>query len=359
MLKSSSAESGANLESGTWPLADIATVKMRGGDIPESGSQAEEIILAAWKVHLHISGKSMRSDSVTTIDGVDALAWTGNLIDVFHFLWPVGRPPVRGLAWDEGYRTVKDWLLLNKNIGVVRRGNQELNSRKTGFVASRATSWWVREELLGVPQGMKLPGTSTPGQVIDQVRAAAPAAALPVSADDPNDWWCAVGAKGGVCMEDGPYTRTGLGIHVAKHHKFRFGSFMYEKTIGDAEELRNSRPTPAPVPEPAPEPPRPAPAIPPPPRIPPPPLSEPPPLSAPAPAVTQTIGGASISAQARVFSMQVAEVEQENAALRRRVAELEEELRRTRADERRVRLDQQDMDSIAHRVVHLMDEATS
>jgi hypothetical protein len=376
MLNTDNAKSGAALKGGTWPLADLATVTVRGGDVPEPGSRAEEIIFAAWKVHMYVCGESMRLEAGTMDHkGTEGLRWTGNLIDVFHFLWPVGQPPIHGLPWDEGYRTVKDWLLLNRNIVVVTRGNQEFSTKKTGLVESRATSWWVREEMIGVPAGMKLPRTQTAADILDEVRAAVPAPppALP-SADDPVDWWCPVALKGGVCMEDGPYTNSGLRIHIMKGHGFKPPSFMYERTMNDAATLRDSRPTPAPAPEPAPEPPRPAPAVAPPPRVPPPPaqpdrpapslldMAARSPLSAPAPAVTQTLstsGGASISAQARVFGMQVAEVEQENAALRRRVAELEEELRKEREGERKMRLDQQDIDSIAHRVVHLMDGATS
>jgi hypothetical protein len=374
MTRVNEAEPDAEVKSGggTWPLADLATVKMRGGDIPEPGSRQEEIVLAAWKMYRYISARAMREGEAKIHVGSDWHTWTGNIESAAHMLWPAGTPIITGESWPGGFRMARDWLLTTHNLVNTDAGRPGTSTKKEGMVAPRLPHWLVRDKFAGAPEGMRLPDLDDNGRPLSlpppSSTAPAPAPApAPVAAEvNPKDWWCPIVLSGN-CQLEGPYTREGLGEHIQKYHKYRHGGMMYEITINDAVALREDRAASGyGKPEPAPEPP--------------PPLEPParsilemgtpearapearrrdrsqrhaaaPPATAPAP-----VG--STAAQARVFAGIVDDLERDNIALRRRVSELEEELRRERQGERKARLHQTDIDAIAHRVLHLMDGAT-
>jgi hypothetical protein len=351
---------------------------MRGGDIPEPGSRQEEIIHAAWKMYRYISARAMREGQERVHTGSDWHTWTGDPESVAHVLWPAGTPPITGETWPDGFRMTRNWLFTTHNLVSTDTGRPGTSSKKEGMVAPRLPHWLVRDKFAGAPESMRLPDLDDNGRAlpVPSPPSPPPVAPAPVAAKaaeaNPKDWWCPIVLSGN-CQLEGPYTREGLGEHIQRYHKYKHGGMMYEITINDAEALREDRTAsgyakPEPAPEPAPSPP-------------PPPPSEPPARSivemttppvrtpetrhrdrsqrhAAVPPSPAPVG--STAAQARVFAGIVDDMERDNVALRRRVSELEAEVERLRFGQR---LDQKDIDAIAHRsaaaVVRLMDGATA
>lgn len=336
-------------------LADIAEVKIRGGDVPEPGSRDEEIILSAWRMYRYVSAIAMRTGREMLHLNSDGHTWEGDLEVVAHSLWPAGTPPVNGDDWMTGYQTVRNWLLLNKNMDATNIGRPETRSRREGVIALRLPHWWIRDKFAGAPPGMKLPDLDDSGRPAAPARQPTARPPAAVRTEEAPDWWCTFIST---CTSIGPYTQQGLREHVIRHG-FKPGNGMFSRIMEDAAALRedrNSDPSTAPPPPPPP---------------PPPPLSPPLPVeddqparsildmvsekreSAPPPVQPSARTGG-IAVQARVYADQVAELESEVIALRRRNAELEAEIQHVRAAQREVRLGQQDIDAIAHRTAALL-----
>lgn len=336
-------------------IAETATVRMRGGDIPEPDSEAGQVIIGAWKVYRWISARAGREGTPALRDGVAGHVWKGKLDSAFNDLWPAGRSPLMGDLRDEACRAIRNWLLASGNVGVADRGRPGTSTRREGMIEPRIPTWWVRDQFAGAPPGMKLPDLDGDGRPVEPFPAAPPVTA-PAGKEAEDPWWCPFTVTGN-CQTEGPYTREELGLHIQRTHKFRADGGMYGIFIEQAREIREDRkasgyaPAPVPVRQPDPEPPArsimemtsasppPAPAA-------------PPPAPARAPAPQPSAG--SVSAQSRVFAMQVAELEAEKDAALRRVAELEAEVRQLKTDERRARLHQLDIDAIAHRTAALL-----
>lgn len=343
---------------GTYPLSETAVVKVRGGDLPEPDSRQEEIVLAAWRLYRYISARARRTGAAKVHNGTEWHTWEGSIESAARVLWPAGTPLVKGELWPEGYRTVRDWLIrkTGPNLVSTDAGRPGTSSRREGQIAPRLPHWLVRDQFTGAPPGMRLPDLDDSGRVVEPLPAALARESTPAPPAPPAEqeapWWCPFTLKGD-CREEGPYTRGDLGLHIQRSHKFKAGGMMYAAAITEAEAIRENRRLSSPPPSPpAPEPPArsivemvarapdPIPAA-----------------LAPVPAAIQaqsSVSGGSVSAQGRVFAMQVAEVEAENTGLRRRVAELEAELHQVRAREREMRLYQQDIDAIAHRTAALL-----
>lgn len=341
-------------------IAETATVRMRGGDIPEPDSEAGQVILGAWKVYRWASAKAGREGRPDLRDGVAGHIWKGKLDDAFHDLWPFGRPPLTGEPWDDGIKTIRNWLFTSGNIGVADRGRPGTSTRREGMIEPRIPSWWIRDKFAGAPPDMHLPDLDDSGRPVEPLPAALTPAppAPPPPAETEAPWWCPFTITGN-CQEEGPYTREELGLHIQRTHKFKAGDGMYRIAIMNAEDIRADRKN-NPPPPPPPPPPRPIAPEPPARSIaemvsaPPAPTPSPPaPVRASSYASPQLAVG-SISAQTRVFAMQVAELEAEKDSALRRVAELEAEVRQLKAGERRARLHQLDIDAIAHRTAALL-----
>ncbi len=368
-------------------IAESATVRVRGGNVPVPGSRDEEIVLAAWQMYRYVNARAMRTGGKMVHLAADGHTWDGDLEEVAHVLWPAGTMPVSDGdgRWDHAYQTVKNWLLINKNIAAVSIGRPETRTKREGVISSRLPHWWVREHFAGAPAGMKLPELDENGRpepVIELPAAPTPAPPrpAPVPAADERDWWCPFSVTGN-CMESGPYTRQDFRLHVIKSHKFQPGGGMYDRVMEQAEELREDRLGSMPLPlSPSPfvltpaAPPTPTearsimdmighekltPLAPLPPR---PPAHDPLDVaaprtrvrqrpSAPAPGTPPPPIGA-VSAQARVFAGQIADLEAEVARLRRDVEVWRE--RAMRAEAADVQLSQRDMDAIARRTVDLL-----
>jgi hypothetical protein len=339
-------------------IAQAAIVKIRGGDTPEPGSREEEVILSAWRVYRYILAKAEREGTRSIREGAPAWDWEGDVREAFHVLWPMGRKPLQmsESTWDEDRATVHTWLLAVQNLGVLDRGRAETRTRKEGVISSRNPRWWVRAQFTGTPLGMKLPDLDL--EDVQRRLKSAPTekkSSVPPSlvTSDPLEWWCPFASNCGFIT---PLTRIGLTAHFITFHGWKKDGGMYSMAFEDAERIRADRlDTPEPAlenssdlegeeGEPEPE----AQSI----------LemisrSKPNP-AAPAPAVSQVpTSTGSVSAQARVFALQIAELEDDNLRLRRENQELRDKLQRAESDVvgvTRMRLSSLEVDRIAARV---------
>lgn len=346
-------------------IAEVAEVRMRGGDLPKPGSEQEELVISAWQMYRWVSARAMREGQEMTHLNTDGHTWQGNLEDAAHDLWRAGKSPLKDTDWLTSYQTIKNWLLFNKNVVTISIGHPDIKGRRTGMIASKRPSWWVRDKFAGAPAGMKLPDLDDSGKPAVLLRVPTPPQAGPApGAGGKPDWWCPFIKT---CPDIGPYTEQGMREHVIRHG-FKPGNGMFSRVMNDAAALREDRVN-DPRLAPPPPPPPPSPPLPPveddPParsildiisdkREPAPAPAPPAPVPAAPPPVQPSARTGGIAVQARVYADAVAELESEVVALRRRNAELEAEVRRIRVGQREVRLDQQDIDAIAHRTAALL-----
>lgn len=327
-------EAAPSRSGGTWPLADVATVTMRGGDIPEPGSQEEELILAAWKLYYYIRGEALRNRSPETVKyGRTGFSWRGELPDAYRFLWPAGASPIPALKPGDARTRITTWLCTNQDLAPLNQGNDGSAGRK-GAILPQASVWWVAEDFRGAPPGLRLPETEAKSAAsngwetkLDAILAGAPEpepAPARAAAQEPREWWCPFADR---CGLDEPVTKRGLGIHLNRMHGLKSGTEAHAIVMEQAEQLRtsNSSLLPAFMEEPAiagrelPEPsrpvaPEPAPA----------PVRTPAPAPA-APVQAAPVPAGTVTAQARVFAGEVARLEEENLRLRNENAALREE----------------------------------
>lgn len=344
---------------GTWPLAALAEVRMRGADIPEPGSKDEETILAAWKVYRYVLARARREGNPAIRYASDGYEWTGNLPSVFHDLWPAGTPIIPSqpdLKEQEARGPVITWLCTSQNMGFVTKGRPEMTTRKEGTLGSLPDKWWIADEFRGVPPSMKLP----------ELAEADPDAPIPIAPVSPAqrelngaDWWCPFT---NFCGQETPISKHGLSIHLSKMHNLKSGSFLHREAMAQAEELHaTGARAPAPDPNASPldalfneyEPPPPPPSLPSSPQVKPP-RSLIDPSPAPSPSAPPAPQAGSIAAQGRVFASQVAELEEENARLRRDNEFLLDRLYRIEPEEGEIRLSQGEIERIARRLASLL-----
>ncbi len=352
---------------GTFPLADVAVVRMRGGDIPEPGSGSEELILAAWKVYRYVLARAKREGKEAIQHGIDGFTWNGELPGVYPDIWTAGASPLpsHDLPLDKARSAVTNWLLTSRNVSIMSRGRDAMTTKKEGTRPGATSRWWISNEFLGVPPGMSLPEQASQ-ELQERILAVTPVTAAsggPAAVPDPNprNWWCTFA---NFCQMDNPVSRAELGTHLFRVHQLKPGSGMYDIAMAEAEALREGSPVweepeeaytpPAPVPAPVP-----APAL----RIPPAAARSlislgAPPAPAPAPAVTAAPdpapAAASISAQGRVFASMVADLEQANADLRRENQALQDRLRRIEPEGGDIRLSDGEIERIARRLASLI-----
>jgi hypothetical protein len=331
----------------TWPLSDIAVVKVRGGDIPEPGSTEHELIFAAWEVYRYVRARAQRGGKEAIRFGRNGWEWEGEITQACRAIWQANASPLplAGVSHEDGRRAIQTWLITTRNLGVIARGNEEHYVRKA-TIAARSSRWWIASEFSGAPEGMKLPETrSLPD---DDLPAPLSPAVQDSKPQEPKDWWCPYFKN---CSMESPVSKRGLGIHLSTVHNFKAGNGLHRIAMEEAEELRGERldsdyiqPELAPEPEP-PSPPQ-AGVL----------RSLVPEVKAqqaaaaplpPAPPVQSLPPGTAFAAQATVFTQQVIELEQENVRLRREVRRLQELLD---SAPRPVRLEDSEVKRIAWQV---------
>jgi hypothetical protein len=337
---------GTEMKGGTWPLSDLAEVKMRGGDIPEPGSKEEELILAAWHVHQYLLGKVRREGRKAVRFGHDGFEWEGEIPQVIRVLWPAGTSPLplSETDHDEGRRTLVTFLCTTRNLANIVRGRPDTRVRNGGTVPAAASRWWINSEFQGMPEGMKLPDAAAdaaPDLIITEPDSAPAPAPAPVAAPAARDWWCPFIVQH--CKTDIPMTRQRLNSHLQLVHKITRNSGLYDIVMEDAERLRGDK-LDADAPEAdeqvllpgiqadvhEPEPLVASASV---QRVPEIPARIAVPMRTAGDSVQEnqdvisgtTLG--SVAAQARVFAVQIAEMEEENFRLRTENAELREKLR--------------------------------
>lgn len=341
---------------GTFPLADVAEIRMRGGDIPAPGSEAEEIVLAAWAAYRYIRAQAQRSGKEAVRFAKPGWELEIEIPEVFRAVWPAGQSPlpVAGTDHDEARRMLTVWLGTHRNLSNVARGNPDMRATRA-TVAAKPSKWWVAAEFSGAPAGMRLPDTSVvtgelpPAQLVTEQEATASG----------RDWWC---PHNHLCGLGTPVTEEEMTRHFVERHGARRNSFLLDSFMEDARRLHG---TPQPVPEPEPEPGTLTSLVQPSARTPektePAAVPPPAPVTAPAPARTRTrtlsgpLPGGQVSAQARVFIGEIAALEDEIARLRRENAELRKRLAERDGTPQAVTLTAASADDLSRRIARLVN----
>jgi hypothetical protein len=331
---------------GTFQLAEIAEVRMSGGDIPVPGSKAEEIIHAAWNAYRYIRAQAQRGGQESIRFARQGWEVSIEMQEVFHAVWPAGQSPLplSGENHDEARRILTLWLCTHQNLAVISRGNPDMNVRRA-TVSARPSRWWVSAEFTGVPEGMRLPETVSgmTGQVLQAAQNTLAGKTGKTAAEPGSDWWCPFDNQCGLGMA---VTEKELVTHFVKRHGGRPEGFLFESYMEDARALRGTESDAPAHPEP---------------ELPPLPetgrVRHAPPPARPktAPPQQPPVPSGSVGAQARVFAGEVAQLEQENQSLRQRVSELEGELARARTEQRiTVDLSAENADALARRIAVLV-----
>lgn len=328
--------------SGSWPLSDIAEVKMRGGDIPKPGSAEEERILAAWEVYRYIRAQAQRAGKEILFEGRDGWEVSIEMPDVFTSIWPAGESPlpIAEVPHIEARGAIVNWLCTQRDLAVRSRGNPAIANKKTSIPA-RPSSWWVSASFRGAPTGMKLPDVSE----ITGEKLPLPPEPERSPSGEVRDWWCPYTS---MCQADSPFTERGLTSHLSRVHTFKPGGALFDIAMQEAADLRGTPREPEPENEVE--------------LLPLPPVSIAPiapphqgmraPVFAPPNPVPALVPVGTVSAQARVFLGEVARLEDENAALRREVGELRRQLEDLR--DQPVRMSATDRDDLARAIAKLV-----
>jgi hypothetical protein len=267
-------------EPGTYPLHEIAQVKFRGDDVPEAKDSQQEMVLAAWKVHLAVVAEAMRqSPGPVERDGVSGFIWTGELPGLFrNRLWPANESalPSTGQSHNSARIAVTRWLADKRVLLPVELGHEERRNGKGEIIApAKQTRWWVSAEFKGAPANFRLPqadlGARTEAVSADKTQAAGVTAG---SGQKNSAWSCRepdcqappfstsvqrgahedrehAGSRFRIwkcpsCKKPPQsfYSQQGLGNHMSKLHDIISGTDTYEAIMAQIKAAQARRPVP-------------------------------------------------------------------------------------------------------------------